>query len=345
MGLRFLHVAPFVAALASVGCESGESGAITTIDASGGTPADSGGAIDASPADQGAADQSAGDAAAPAPSFAFSYVRLANWSLNAPPVDVCLAPHGTTAFEGPLMALQLGKDAGASDGGGELVSFPQLSAYLPVTPQAYDARLVVAGATSCSTNLVPDVLDVPALGQGGGYATLALMGDLAGGTGATGIRMVGMADDVLAPDLGHVEIRFVHAASNSPPVNVSAGDLQMLKVGKLFSNVPFGSVTTPAEAKATAPADAGASVHVDDAGYRTLSPQLPWFFGVQAAGATAPEASGVMQAAGGSIVTVVLLPTSLLAVDSGVPALELLECVDNGAGFTPLSDCFLLPPS
>jgi hypothetical protein len=323
--------------MGSIGCESGGDGA-TAADASS-TDTSAAPSSEAAPQDAGAEGAPAADAGAQGQSFPWSYVRMANWSPNTPAVDLCLAPHGTTAFQGPLVGAQLG----ALDGGQELVSFPQLTAYIPVTAQSYDARLVVAGAPDCATRLVTDVINVPGLGQGGSSATLAVVGDFAAAQPAFKPQMIAMQDDALAPDLSHVEVRFIHAASNSAAVDMGTGSLASAAFQPLFSNVPFGAVATPAEAKATVP-DGGAAPHIDDAGYRSVSPlvksAVSAHLTVGAHGVD--EATGMMLGAGGSIVTLVLLPISLAAVDSGGPSARLLECVDNGAGFAPLSDCFLL---
>src|SRR6202030_1440041 len=77
---------------------------------------------DASP---GSPDATTGDAAtgpldAEPPPLPFALVRVANWSPDAPGVDFCLAPHGTTAFVGPL----LGTQSALLDAAAPLLAYP-----------------------------------------------------------------------------------------------------------------------------------------------------------------------------------------------------------------------------
>jgi hypothetical protein len=111
-------------------------------------------------ADSGAATDEAGDdeaAATPAPQVS---LRIAHVSPDAPPFDVCLAPTGTTAFQGPFLdafaaataaanGTPFPDDSGAATG----LSYGQVSAYFLVEPGTYDVRLVAAGATSCDAPL------------------------------------------------------------------------------------------------------------------------------------------------------------------------------------------------
>jgi hypothetical protein len=88
-------------------------------------------------------------------------VRIAHVSPDAPVLDVCVAPHGTGSFQGPLLAqlaASLNAAAGtgdAGDGGGSAgpgVSYAQVSAYVALAPGQYDVRLVAAGSTSCTAS-------------------------------------------------------------------------------------------------------------------------------------------------------------------------------------------------
>jgi hypothetical protein len=105
----------------------------------------------ASPDTDGGADESGGDDSAPVPQQTF--LRVAQLSPDLPPIDVCIAAHGTTTFQGPLLAALsssiFGTDAAATTG----LAYAQVSAYLSVAPGPYDLRIVAAGATDCSTAL------------------------------------------------------------------------------------------------------------------------------------------------------------------------------------------------
>src|SRR5580698_3335023 len=97
---------------------------------------------------EGGDDADAADEPDAAPTQAM--VRFAQLSPDAPALDVCLALHGTGAYQGPLLA-QFAEDAGlAADAGAPGLSFATVSAYLAVDAGAYDVRLVPAGATTCT---------------------------------------------------------------------------------------------------------------------------------------------------------------------------------------------------
>ncbi|HSY22422.1 MAG TPA: hypothetical protein VK841_09925 [Polyangiaceae bacterium] len=121
--------------------------------------------------DSGAATDEAGDddaATSLTPAAQVSF-RVAHLSPDAPPFDVCLAPQGTAAFQGPFlnafaeaMAAANGT-GGSSDGSGAPadaaippatgLTYGQVSAYFVIDPGTYDVRLVAAGATSCDAPL------------------------------------------------------------------------------------------------------------------------------------------------------------------------------------------------
>ena len=67
-------------------------------------------------------------------------LRIAHLSPDAPAVDVCIAPHGTTDFAGPVLA-----GAGAASG----LSYGNVTKYLDVEAIQYDVRVVAPGAANC----------------------------------------------------------------------------------------------------------------------------------------------------------------------------------------------------
>src|ERR1700678_1543757 len=190
----------------------------------------------------------AGSAALPAPggdaSYALSYVgddsgdifadsapavasvRIAHASPDAPALDVCVAPHGTTDFQGPLIAqraaaLAVGGSADAgneNDGGPVGLSFAQVSAYVSLAPGQYDVRLVAAGAQTCASLAAadrqiewveagvdrgaasfapPDWVTLPAL-QANTFSTLLIAGDLtpAGDDAPLGVSLLTDDDEL-----------------------------------------------------------------------------------------------------------------------------------------------------
>jgi len=91
----------------------------------------------------------AGDATDDAAAESQAFVRIAQLSPDTPPLDVCVAPHGTSSFLGPLFAQLAGQDGG-EDGGPPGLAFGQVTAYLTLSPGTYDVRLVAAGALDCT---------------------------------------------------------------------------------------------------------------------------------------------------------------------------------------------------
>src|SRR5580698_4427991 len=89
-----------IGALTASGCGSApcSAGSSSALVAEGGT--DGGGDATAAADAQGGGEGVVTSAPSTTPTLAG--VRLANWSADSPPVDFCLAPHGTTDFQGPL---------------------------------------------------------------------------------------------------------------------------------------------------------------------------------------------------------------------------------------------------
>src|SRR5258708_7485958 len=147
----------------------------------------------------------ASDASGDASGAALVNVRFANWSPDAPGVDFCLAPHGTTTFMGPLVAaIGASEDAGVAG-----LAFPRVSAYAPVAPGVYDVRIVVSSAMSCVAPIASDKTMVPAL-LAGDYATIALMGEEQPVDRDPVLEVVSFVDDHASS--GGVAARFINAA-------------------------------------------------------------------------------------------------------------------------------------
>ncbi len=160
-------------------------------------------------------------------------VRVAHLSPDAPAVDFCLAPHGTSDFTGPVLA-----SAGAPTG----IAYGQVTKYLTVGADAYDVRLVAPGAADCTTPLggLADFDDLPALPDGGAV-TIAAEGLVAFGA-ATPLTLAAYVDDTTV-DASHAALRFIHASPGTPAVDVGTGG------GVLFTPV-FGDISYGAAAAA-----------------------------------------------------------------------------------------------
>ena len=111
---RPAHLAGFAALLVLSACGDDSSPSGTQ------SVPDSGSSPDAqNTADSGAATEAGDDDAAtsPTPAAPVSF-RIAHLSPDAPPFDVCLAPQGTTAFQGPFLSAFAAATAAANGTGG-----------------------------------------------------------------------------------------------------------------------------------------------------------------------------------------------------------------------------------
>jgi hypothetical protein len=269
------------------------------------------------------------------PPLPVALVRFANWSPDAPPADVCLAPHGTTLFRGPLLAtLTATADGGVADDAGPPLSFPQVSAYVDVAaPGAYDVRVVAAGAYDCSVGVAPDLTTFPPL-RVGAFATIALAGLVAPPPAEPGLTLLGFLDDE-AP-AGAISMRLINAAPPLPEADLGTGTMGSAYKA-LFVGVPFGGTA--------APSDAGGAP-IDSNGYAALGPLSTVTLSAHAPSATTDSvvASNV-SAAAGSVLTIALLGGgSRTSPDASALPVQLLECVDNAGTTGVLGSCSVLAP-
>lgn len=158
-------------------------------------------------------------------------LRIAHLAPDAPPVDVCLAPAGSGAFAGPVLA-----KAGVRTG----LAYGSVTRYLEIEAQKYDVRIVAPGATSCDTAVggLADITNLPVL-EAGGKATVAAIGRLDAATSQP-FRLAAFVDDSDVT-FGKSKLRVIHAAPGTAGVAVGFGG------GVVFSpfidNVQFGSTT------------------------------------------------------------------------------------------------------
>jgi hypothetical protein len=277
-------------------------------------------------------------------------VRLANWSPGAPAVDLCIAPHGTSAFEGPVLAgvgaWQI--DAGElDDAGGVGLPFPEVGAYFAMAPGRYDARIVAAGSMDCSVGIGADSTALPEL-VADGFATLAVVGEADPGAGAPSLSVVGFSDEgprAISLEAGTppLAVRFINAAVGEP---VATASIAATGPGTFALVAPFGAIGVyrPGEAGAgrvSIAADGYASWQVVSSATVTCGiPDLQVVL-----------ASGTISTPGGAFVTLVLVGAGTAAAppDAGTDAgpvgsLQLMECEDNAGTVGLLSSCaFLLP--
>ena len=258
------------------------------------------------------------------PPVVVSLVRFANWSPDSPAVDVCVAPHGTTAFMGPVVA---GLDT-AADSAVVGLPFPNASAYVDLSPGQYDARFVVAGATSCATGVGADATALPTL-KAGSVTTMALVGEASPSGGDPGLQTVALSDDVSATA---VALRFINASPAISPADLGTGKLASSNFVPLFDAVGFGQASKPQDAP-------DASAGVDMFGYRSSEALSNITLSAHpSGGATDSVSAGGLSAAMGSVLTVTLIG----GTSSGIAA-QLLVCIDNAGTVGALSNCAPLP--
>jgi hypothetical protein len=283
-------------------------------------------------------------------------MRLANLSPTAPLIDFCIAPAGTQTFGKPMLAALA---AALADAGNPIdaavpgLAFPQVSAYTPAPPGAYNLRIVVAGASDCSTGLADaqGTLFVP----GGGFATVALIGEA---LPTPTLQVVAYPDDTTPPppkpDGGSLKLylRLLHAAPGQPPVNMGI-DPNGKGAKPIFDDVAYGQVSTSDAAAPMAP-DATA-LKVDNNGYLVTSALQCGANGIcpkivlRPTGALEgglPLATGTVTAAAGAVLSVSLVGDTVGsdAGSGGGAPLGLLECVDNAATTGLYGNCATLPP-
>lgn len=248
----------------------------------------------------------------PAETPGTAFLRVAHLSPDAPAVDLCVAPHGSGAFTGPVLE-SLGAAAG--------LAYGEVTAYVELDAGRYDVRIVAPDATACGTSLagLPDVTDLPALGDGT-YATAAAIGLLTG-TGDQAFRVTPYVDTP-AVDAGKVALRFVHAAPTTPEVDVGLG------TGDAFTPV-FTGVAFGAFASGTG-LDANGFVVTDPIADGTVSARLA------EGGAEALVLDGITAPAG-------TIATAFAIGNAAEKPLQVLLCLDNAAPQGALATCLTLP--
>jgi hypothetical protein len=242
--------------------------------------------------------------AAPPPSAG---IRFANWSPDAPSVgyDLCIALHGTTAWQGPLLSQEVGDAGVIGDSGTSSLQFPTLTNYFELdfpsdagTSPQFDFEIVAEGST-CTAPLsgTSPATDLPTLTNGGFY-TIAIVGDTStSGTNDPGLKIVGPS--IASADFG---------TGSEKGTNFSA----------LLTGVGFGTAASTAES------DAGT---VDPNGYLTVPAASGLTFSVHPSMQTVDTAVASGQTiAGGDITTMVLV-----GAKSGVNFAEFLVCKGDGA--------------
>jgi hypothetical protein len=295
-------------------------------------------------------------------------IRVANFSATTPPIDFCLAPHGTTKWQGPILAAagpQSAADYGdgsapgltLSDGGTAGLGFPGITSYFDLAPGQYDARFVAAGSPTCSVPVVAPDATLPALAKEA-VMTVALFTDIGGDAGSAGFKVAALADDLSVPPAsvvgpGRFAVRFINAAPSVPSVDFGTGPPGVFMGGyePMFGGVLYGQASNPSETTISPP-------FVDNNGYLFKTALLysaplggssfsPSSFSASVLQDENPAvlAIGGTGVAAGAVVTVILLagsPGSPANDAGGEAGVQLLQCLDNGGAATLAGPCTVI---
>jgi hypothetical protein len=264
-----------------------------------------------------------------------AHVRFAHLSPDAPAVDVCLTPTGTT-FSGTPVLRGLAVTAG--------LSYSQVTTYVDLPVQAYDVRVVLATSTDCATGAVPDTANIAVTDQL--YATIGAIGDLApptvdggagGDAGSDGgdaggpktdpsFKLKVFVDDHAAPSpAGNILLRFVHASPGTGAVDVGLGSGGAFT--KVFDNVAFGTVAT--------------GTGIDMNGYVSTAPLAAQTISARlAGGSTDALVVPNVTIAAGNIATAFAIGNK---TGDATKPLKVLLCSDSAAPAGALTVCSVVP--
>jgi hypothetical protein len=319
--------------LATSACGNGDDVCTTASALSSDAGADGG--PDATSGRQSADGSADGGGEGTSPQADTALIRFANWSSDSPAVDFCLAPHGTTAFQGPMLASLAARidGAGLVDAGAPVLQFPDVSTYETVEPQTYDARVVAAGSANCSVAVAPDTTNLAPLAAGS-FSTIALIGALNPTAGAPGVQLVAFLD---SPAASLVDARFINAAYNAGSVSIGVGTI-LTGFASLFSDVPFPQAGTITGQIPDAELPTSVSyVETNPLTNATVSVVNPAWT------ETLLAAPGVYLADGAVVTFALVGPVDDLGADGGLSD-QLLMCVDNAGTVGLLSNCQVIGP-
>jgi hypothetical protein len=259
-----------------------------------------------------------------------AFLRIANWSPDSPVtgLDFCLAPHGTSSWAGPQLA-----------GTSTPLTFPVVTSYVFVDPGKYDLAIVAAGATDCSSPLVPPVTNLPVLTPNNAF-TIALVGDTTVAGSDRSLTAWGFEDDTAPGGLSepgpvqgpptNANVRFLDAAPglDTTTIDFGTGTLAARDETTLETSVAFGALPTKA-GTSTAQIDGNGYVSVNPIGAAVLSAHVT--------GTATDLATASNQALpSGATVTAVLINGKT----GGLPP-SFLVCTGDGSddGTNALSSC------
>ncbi len=350
--------------LGAASCGSAPEGKTAPDALEAGSALDSGAAEAGPPAAGDDGGDDAGDVAATPPQ---TFVRVAHAVPDAPSFDFCVAPHGTTAFQGPLLGRLAGQlaEAGspvpAGDGTGGAadfgLSYAQVSAYVALDAGTYDLRIVAPRAGSCDPSETPSGdagLDADGSGDGladgaplspavsstwtslaafpeGGFMTILVAGDVSPAGSDAPMAVTVLRDDSILPG-GAALLRAVNAVPSAPHLDFG--------LGSSAAWIPLVTAVAFGQAAGHAAPGEGA---VDANGYLPVGAFASQPFSARVAGPDASTAVAVTAALSldlGSVATVFAIGGK--SGDAERPS-ALLLCIDNQPAGGLVSVCSVLP--
>jgi hypothetical protein len=242
-------------------------------------------------------------------------VRLADWSPDAPSsgYDVCVAPHGTSSWSGPLLAQELGDAGTLGDAREPALQFPAVTNYLfALAPGPYDVAVVEPGG-DC-TSPVAKATELPSLAVGSWY-TMAIIGDRSPAGPDPALSVLVLTDDSTASNA--TAVRFLDVAPSIASADFGEGTLATGFV-PLAIGVPYGEIATMDDDGGMAP-DPNGYVVFSSIGSVTLS-----------AHASAGGASDLAVAPNQSLGPGTVATVALVGGKTGGPPPQLVVCTWDG---------------
>jgi hypothetical protein len=238
-----------------------------------------------------------------------AHVRVAHLSPDAPNVDFCLAPHGSSDFGKPVLAT-LGHATG--------LAYGNVTKYFDLPAEQYDVRLVAPNAADCTTPIggLRDFTNLPEI-PADASVTIGAEGLVSfGATRPFDLRAY--IDDATVTD-GKAKLRFVHASPGTPSVDVGLGGGALFQ--SVFSDISYGGISATTN------------------GYVETDPFEAAEISARAHG-TFSDALAIKPAAlpAGAIATAFAIGQ----LDSMAAPLRVLLCVDNAAPNGLLSQCSIV---
>jgi hypothetical protein len=216
--------------------------------------------------------------------------------------------------------------SGIGAAGAAGVTFPVVSAYVPVAPGAYDLQVVSAASPDCSTGVIRTTQGLPSLVDGS-HTTFAVIGDVVPTNRDARQKVAAFFDDSTAAK-GLASLRVVNAVPSRGALDVTAVGAGGQAITS-FVDVPFGA----------AGARLGDGGSPDPNGYTTVSAADNVQFVAQAPGGKLAVAT----ASGAALSAGVVDTVAVVGGENGGSPPSFLMCSDNGAPVSGTSPCRAFP--